>query len=161
MQIRWYNKRGIKGCYRKILYQGLVETANTTLFLNIYFFLLKLVSVCACVWCKSTAWFSVSSLLTLFYFLFFWMWPQLVVHFVPHHWSCLPKREISKWSFVLFSVFNPAVCTVHGEEDPLVCLLGRLGDFVISRPWHRPSHFPSLPGKKSRRRKNKTHKWND
>lgn len=51
-----------------------------------------------------------------------------------------------KW---LNQFFSPTVCTVHGEEGPVVCLLGRLGDFVFSRPWYRSSHFPSLPGKKA------------
>lgn len=46
--------------------------------------------------------------------------------------------------FVLF-----VVCTVPGEEVPVVCLLGRPGYFVFSRSWHWTAHFPSVPGKNS------------
>lgn len=51
--------------------------------------------------------------------------------------------------FVFLFCFKHAVCAVHGEEDPVVCLLGRLGHFVFSRPRHRSSHFPSLLGKRN------------
>lgn len=40
------------------------------------------------------------------------------------------------------------VCSVPGEEVPLVCLLGRPWDPVLSRPWDWPPHLPSLSGKK-------------
>lgn len=42
-----------------------------------------------------------------------------------------------------------AVCTVPGEEVPVVCLLGRPGYFVFgwSRNWI--AHVPPVPGKSS------------
>lgn len=43
------------------------------------------------------------------------------------------------------SVFT-AVCPVHGEEDPVVCLLGWPRDSVIRRPWHWSAYLPPLSG---------------
>lgn len=38
------------------------------------------------------------------------------------------------------------VCPVHGEEDPLVCLLGWPGDPIISRTGHWSAYLPPLSG---------------
>lgn len=40
----------------------------------------------------------------------------------------------------------PAVRPARGEEDPVVCLLGRPGHPVVSGTGHWSAHLPPLPG---------------
>lgn len=50
----------------------------------------------------------------------------------------------------LSSLSFTVVCSVPGEEVPMVCLLGRPWDPVLSRPWDWSAHLPPLSGKRKR-----------
>lgn len=61
--------------------------------------------------------------------------------------SSVQHSAVSTTWLFLFLPPPPSVCAVLGEEVPVVCLLGRPGHSVISRPGNRPSHLSALPGK--------------
>ena len=50
---------------------------------------------------------------------------------------------------MVFFTFFTVVCPVPGEEVPMVCLLGRPWDPVLSGPWDWPAHISSLSGKRT------------